>query len=206
MGFFCLLWVPLFYLFWRSIKGQGEFSWGVVALIAGSVVAMLQFLFGSIIEPVGFELSRWMSAFIDIVAMPVIVPLLLYFLLSLNKILDNSTDSVDFAGFALLWLIPSGAIRAVSWSVQSDPIQLVLVPLLWTAIAVGVPFLVSFYRYRQIFVIIPAFLGALFVPFAATYAYWAFFAQLTLWGYIFLVAAMAPMLVTIVFAFLRGAR
>ena len=171
-----------------------------MALIAGSVVAMLQFLLGSIIDPVGFEVSRWLSAFVDIIAMPVLVPLLLYLLLSVNRLFD---ESIDFVGFSLLWLIPSGAVRALSWSVQGDPVHLVLVPILWTSIAVGIPFLVSFVKSGQILLIIPAFIGALSIPFAATFAYWAFFAQKTLIGYLFLAAAAAPMLAATVLYTIR---
>jgi hypothetical protein len=200
MSFFCLFWLPLFYLLWRNLTGNTVFSGGVWALLAGSIVAMLQFLLGSLTEPEGFGFSRWINGFVDIIAIPVLAPLLIYLLLVIFRVYK---ENVDFVGFALLWLIPGGAIRAVSWSAQSDPVHLVLAPILWTAIAVGVPFLAGFARHRLIYVIIPAFLGALIVPFAATFAYWGFYVQKTLWGFLFLLVAAAPMLVATVLSFIR---
>jgi len=201
MSLFCLLWLPLFYLFWRNITGNNVFSGGVWALLAGSIAALLQFFLGSITEPEGFGLSRWMNGFVDIITLPVLIPLLVYLLLVVFQIIKGNAD---FVGFALLWLIPGGAMRALSWSANSDPVHLVLAPILWTAIAVGVPFLVGFIQYRKVYVVAPAFLGALIVPFAATFAYWAFYAQKTLWGYLFLLVAAAPMLVAAVLRFIRS--
>ena len=195
-----MLWLPFFYLLWRNITGNNVFSGGVWALLAGSIVALLQFLLGSITEPEGFGLSRWINGFVDIITLPVLVPLLIYLLLVVTRIIKGNAD---FIGFTLLWLIPTGAIRTLSWSAQSDPAHLILAPVLWTAIAVGVPFFVGLFRFRRVFIIIPAFLGVLAVPFAATCAYWAFYGQKTLFGFLFLFAAIAPMLVAMVLSFIR---
>ena len=200
MSFFCLLWLPLFYLLWRTITGNKVFSGGVWALLAGSIVALLQFLLGSFTEPEGFGLSRWVNGFVDIIALPALAPLLIYLLLVVFRVVK---ENADFVGFILLWLIPGGAMRAVSWSAQSDPVHLVLAPILWTAIAVGVPFFIGFFRYPRLIVIIPATLGALIVPLAATWAYWAFFSQQTLWGFLFLFIAAAPMLVATILSFIQ---
>ena len=199
MSLFCLLWLPFFYLLWRKITGNKDFSGGVWALLAGSIIALLQFLLGSVTEPEGFGLSRWINGFVDIITLPVLMPLLIYLLLVVFRIIKGN---VDFVGFTLLWLIPTGAIRALSWSSQSDPAHLVLAPILWTAIAVGVPFLIGLFRCRRVSVIIPAFLGALIVPFVATCTYWAFFAQKTLWGFLFLLVSSAPMLAAMILSFI----
>jgi hypothetical protein len=200
MSLFCLLWLPFFYIFWRSITGNNVFSGGVWALLAGSVVALLQFFLGSLIEPEGFGLSRWVNGFVDIIALPVLLPLLVYLLLIVFRLI---TGNIDFVGFILLWLIPGGAIRAVSWSSQSDPVHLVLAPILWTAIAVGIPFFINLFQYRRVFIVIPAFLGVLVVPFAATGTYWAFYSQKTLWGFLALLVTTAPMLVAAILSFIR---
>jgi len=200
MSLFCLLWLPLFYLFWRTLAGSNTAAGGVWALLAGSIVALGQFFFGSLVDPGGFGVSRWWSGFIDIVSLPALAPLLIYFLLASFRIISGIAD---FANFALLWLIPVGAIRAVSWSSQSDPVLLVLVPLLWTAIAVGIPFFINIIQNGKIYVIIPASLGILVIPVAAAFSYWAFFSQKSSLGFLFLLAAAVPMLVSMVLSFFQ---
>ena len=202
MSLFCLLWMPLFYLFWRSVNVKCTAAGGVWALILGSVVALLRFFLGTVVEPGGFGLSRWVSGFVDFAVLPALAPLLIYFLMIIFKVI---TDTFDFANFTLLWLIPGAAIRAVSWSSQSDPVLLVLVPILWSAIAVGIPFFISLIMKSRIYVIIPAALAILVIPFAAASSYWAFFSQKTGLGFIFCLAAAIPMLVSLIISYVRPA-
>ena len=201
MTVFCLLWMPLFYLFWRAVTENDSPAGGVWALIAGSLVAMLQFFLGNLAEPGGFGVSRWVSGFVDIVALPALAPLLIYLFLVGFKIVSGT---IDFANFALLWLIPCGAIRTLSWSSLNDPILLILVPLLWTAIAVGIPFFIGIILKSRIIVIIPAFLAILIIPFAAVFSYWAFYAQKVSLGFLFFSAAAVPMLVSMILSFIRS--
>ena len=200
MSLFCFLWIPLFYLFRRSITGNNA-SGGVWAIIAGSIMALVQFFQGPIIEPGEFGLSRWLSGCVDIVVVPVLAPLLVYLILSVLKVI---TGTVDFAGFSLLWLIPGAAVRALSWSAQSDPILLVLVPVLWTAIAVGIHFFVKIILSSRPAAIVFSSIAILFIPFAAASSYWAFFSHRNSMGYLFLLAAAAPMLLSVVMSFLRA--
>ena len=202
MALFCLLWIPLFYFFWRSITGSNAHGWAW-ALIAGSIVALVQFFGEPLIDPGGFGFSRWASGFVDIVALPVLAPLLVYLLLFLLKIVSGTSN---FAGFALLWLIPGAAVRSLTWSaIQRDPVLLVLVPVLWTTIAAGIPFFISLIQAdRRPAVISLCGLGMLFVPFAAATSYWAFFSQQAVMGAVFLLLAAAPMLVSVVLSFIRA--
>lgn len=200
MSLFCLLWIPLFYLFWRSVTGNSAAAGGVWALIVGSVVALVQFFLGSLVEPGGFGFSRWLSGCIDIVTLPAVAPLVVYLILISFKII---TGTANFANFALLWLIPGAAIRAVSWSSQHDPILLILVPLLWTAIAVGIPFFIAIIQNGKLFSIIPASLAILIIPIAAASCYWAFYSQKISLGFLLLLVAAAPMMVSMVLSFLK---
>jgi hypothetical protein len=192
MSLFCLLWTPLFYLFRRSISRGGEaVSGGIWALLLGSLVALLQFFLGALINPGGFGFSRWLSGCVDIVVLPVLLPLLIYLVLTSLRLFSGNAD---FTSFSLLWLIPGGALRAVSWSAQRDPILLVLVPLLWTVLAAGIPFCVSriFHCKRRILVFL-LILASLALPPLAASVYWAFFYQKLVLGYLLLLAAAVPL-------------
>jgi hypothetical protein len=190
--------MPLFYLFWHALAKGNASSGGVWALLLGSIVALVQFFLGNLVNPGGFGLSRWVSACIDIIALPAVLPLLVCLVLFLTKALSGA---VDFANFALLWLIPGAAIRAVSWSAGNDPTLLVLAPLLWTAIAVGVPFFINlFLRFFRWYVIIPCGLCILALPFAAATSWWAFSSQIVFYGVLFLVISFVPLIFSMIFS------
>ena len=201
MSLFCMLWVPLFYLFRRSVAGEGG-SGGVWALLLGSLTAIFQFSFGYTVNPGGFGFSRWLSGFIDIVSLPALVPILVYAILILFKYFSGN---INFESFALLWIIPVAALRAVSWSSLNDPILLVMVPLLWTAVAVGIPFFIKCIvtRFRW-YVVIPSALCILALPLSAASAYWAFFTQQESLGFLLFFAALIPLLVSSIMDFLKS--
>jgi hypothetical protein len=190
MSLFCFLWMLLFYLFWRSIEApETERTGEIWALLLGSAVAFIRFLLGSFVNPGAFGLSRWLSACVDIVALPAALPLLVAIILVRLRVFGGA---VNYANFALLWLIPGAAIRAVSWSALRDPALLTLTPALWTAIAVGVPFFIhkmGKFRGRRL-IVQAAAAGAL--PFLAATVYWAFFSQRNWLGMMLFVLTMIP--------------
>ncbi|MDR0321160.1 MAG: hypothetical protein LBI28_06630 [Treponema sp.] len=193
MSFFCLLWVPLFYLLRRSFW-DGKTTGGVWALLLGSITAIIQFFTGDLISPGGFGFSRWLFGFVDIVSLPVVLSLVIYLIII---IFQGNSSGVDFANFALLWLIPIGALRALSWSSGSDPIMLVMAPILWTALAAGIPFFInrlmdSSRWYTSAFSI----LCILALPAAAAAVYWAFFAQQTWLGFALLAVTNVPLVLS----------
>ena len=195
MTVFCFLWIPIFYLFRRSTQDNIG-SGGVWALLLGSFVALIQFLLGDLVNPGGFGLSRWINAWVDIVALPVILPLLVYFFFIIFKI---TTGTVDFANFTLLWLIPGAGIRAVSWSSAADPVYLVLVPLLWTALAMGIPFFIQcIMNFSQWFIRLPFSVCIMALPFLAATSWWAFYAQKFWFGMLFLALSIIPLAVSVV--------
>jgi len=201
MSIFCLLWMPLFYLFRRAFTGGGG-SGSVWALLLGSITAILQFLLGYLVSPGGFEFSRWFFGFVDIVCLPVLVPLFLYALLYFVRGLSGDPD---FANFALLWLIPFAGLRAIGWSSSNDVILLVAVPLLWTALAVGIPFFINWminnFRWYTAAISI---LCILLLPMVAASSYWAFFSQQTLIGFALFFAANIPLGFSLTFDILRA--
>jgi hypothetical protein len=198
MSVFCLLWVPFFFLFRRTFTGGGGGGGGGVwALLLGSITAILQFFMGYFINPGGFGFSRWLFGFVEIVSVPVLVPIVLYALLAFFRGLSGSAD---FADFALLWLIPIAALRAISWSSTNDVILLVSVPLLWTALAVGIPFFINWtansFRWYSVIISI---LCILLLPLTAASAYWAFFSQQTALGFLLLSVTHIPLVLSFVF-------
>ena len=201
MSLFCLLWVPLFYMFWRSVAGNSNAVGGAWALILGSVVAITQFFVGPFIIPRGFGLSQWMSGCVDIVALPALTPLVVYFVFTKLKIISGTAD---FANFALLWLIPVAVVRALGWSSQNYITLLFLVPILWTSIATGIPFFINMILNSHRYVVVPASIAILFIPFAAASSYWAFHDQKTSLGFVFCFAAAAPMLVSIAISYVQA--
>lgn len=204
MSLFCLFWMPLFYLFWRTLAKEEVSSGAVWALLLGSVVSLIRFLVGNLVNPGGFGISRWVSACIDIVALPVVLPLLVYFVFVMFKAFSGP---IDFANFTLLWLIPSAALRAVGWSAGKDPCLLILVPLLWTGIAVGVPFFIDcILNHFRWYIVGPAGLCILALPFTGATCWWAFYSQKTLWGVLFLGITMIPMAISLVLSWVRQTR
>jgi hypothetical protein len=204
MTLFCLLWLPLFYLFRKSAVSEGNTGFGGVwALLLGSITALTQFFLGSLVDPGGFGFSRWLNACIDMVSLPAALPLVVYFLfLSLRVV----SDPAGFTNFALLWLIPEGAMRAVSWSAQRDPSLLVLVPLLWTALAVGIPFFIDIILNARFPVILWAVLGTVLLPLLAAAVYWAFFSQKNVQGFLLLFLTVIPMGISLGISFFKRGR
>jgi hypothetical protein len=202
MSLFCFLWMPFFYLFKRSTSTGETGSGAVLALLLGSVAAIFQFFLGSLVNPGGFGLSRWVSGFVDIVSLPALIPLAIYLALIGFRLLSGTPD---FVNFTLLWLIPAAALRSVSWSPLNDPILLVLVPLLWTAIAVGIPFFVNLAASSRPRVIALFALAILAIPLLAATSYWAFFSQKTALGFCLFCLTLAPAVVSTVFSLIKTA-
>ena len=142
-------------------------------------------------------MSRWLFGFIDLVSLPVLVPLLICFLMLLFR---GFSGDADYANFTLLWLIPVGALRALSWSALNDPVLLVMTPLLWTALAVGITFFINWImRDFRWYIIAAAALCIIALPVSAAATYWAFFSQQTLLGFGLLVVTNVPLGLSFVF-------
>jgi len=195
-----MLWVSLFYLLRRSIIG-GSGSGSVWALLLGSITAIIQFLMGYLISPGGFGFSRWLFGFVDIVSLPVLIPLFVCFLIFLSR---GFSGEIDFVNFILLWLIPVSALRALSWSSLNEPILLIAVPLLWTALATGIPFFINLMANNpRWYFIVVSILCILALPVAGAFTYWAFFSQQTILGFILFFATHIPFGFSLAFDIVR---
>ncbi|GHV17891.1 hypothetical protein FACS189493_6360 [Spirochaetia bacterium] len=198
MRFFCLLWIPLFYYFQRSLTPEKRSPPGSgLALILGSVTAAVHFFAGPLAPPEGFGLSRWIYSLVDVIAIPVALPLLVYGFLAAFKLLPGFTG---MNSFALLWLIPAGIFRSVSGSIPNDPVFLVAVPLLWTALAEGIPFCIRLVaRFGPI--AIPALIVIPAQLFLAVSSFWAMYVHNAKEGMTMFIAAMVPLAISLVFSF-----
>jgi hypothetical protein len=220
MSLFCMVWAPLVLLFWFSLDAGGnpvvggnvaggagsekpEGSGGVWALGLGVLVSLVHAFFGPFVKAAGFGLSRWFFALVDIVFIPAVLPFLF---LALFTILGLLKDRPDPAKFVLFALLPAGVIRAVGWGAKNDPLYLVLVPVLWTALALGISFLVRIARARSFLVRIPCFLAVFLLPFTAASAFWAFYGQRDMVAIPLLAAVSIPALIVVIPVFLRVSR
>jgi len=196
LSVFCLLWVPVFYFLRRSLLNSNS-SGGVWALLLGSITAIIQFFLGNLVDPGGFGFSRWLFGFVDLISLIVLIPLFISFLILLFR---GFSLEIDFANFALLWLIPFGALRALSWSMGRDPILLVIVPLLWTALAVGISFFISWMKSRFAWWTVSiSILCILILPVLSAASYWAMFSQQTLLGLGLLAVTHIPLILSFIF-------
>jgi hypothetical protein len=185
----------------RSIS-ENEGSGGIWAILLGSATAIVQFFLGYIINPGGFGYSRLLFGFVDIVSLPVLIPFVIYTSLLLVR---GYSDKADYANFALLWLIPSAALRTFSWISTRDPILLVAVPLLWTALALGLSFFISLMiAHTRWFIIIPSVLVIIVLPILAAFTYWAFFSQQNTYGFLLLIITGLPALISLIIDFIRS--
>jgi hypothetical protein len=195
MGFFCLLVIPLV-CFIRRLVFSGE-GGGIRAFLFGCAALAVQLLLGQIREPGAFGFSRWMSGYVEIIGLPVLIPFAVCLLFVVFKKL--SLKLVDYANFALLWLFPMAVYRAMSESSPPSPIPLVLVPALWIVQAEGIAFLIScIVRKPRWYVAIPSVLGIIVLPVTATTSWWAFYSHQIFFGFLFLFMCLIPAVSSII--------
>ncbi|MDR1211159.1 MAG: hypothetical protein LBK40_02885 [Spirochaetaceae bacterium] len=190
MTLFSFAWVFVFCLFWRAAGGR---TGGVWALLFGFCVALLQRFAGSFVYAGDFGFLRWISSFVDLVVFPVLLPLGICFLFLVFNVFS---DSLDMTNFLLVWLIPCSVFRALGLESHPAPMEAVFVPLLWTSLAVGMPFFIrmggELYGFRSALAI--AACAAL--PLAGITAYWAFFGHRLFLAYALAGLTVLPMFST----------
>lgn len=189
---FCLLWIPLVLLFRRALGFRTRSSAGLLtAVLLGLAAATLRHLAGPLLSPAGFGPSLFLYSLVDAVALPALLPLAFRSAFALG----SGEPAIEYGEFALFWLTPVAVLHAVFWSARPEPLHLVLVPLLWSSVALGVPYLVRRFREEIGALSILALLAAVLLPFAAGLSYQAFFSHRALLGAALLVPCLLPMAV-----------
>ncbi|MDR1429962.1 MAG: hypothetical protein LBI85_06695 [Spirochaetaceae bacterium] len=202
MTLFSFVWVFVFCLFWRAAAG-GAFTGGVWAVFFGLVIALFQRFAGSPVYAGGFGFLRWVSSFVDIIVFPVLLPLGLCFVFLIFNVFS---DSLDMTNFILVWLIPCSILRAMGLESYPPPMEAVFVPLLWTALAVGMPFFIrmsgELYGFRSAL----ALAACAALPLLGATAYWAFFCQRLFLAYSLAALTVLPMFCTMTIHVVKAER
>jgi hypothetical protein len=202
MSLFCLLWTPLVLLLWVSLNaGNGGNSGGVLALVLGSVVSVLHYLFCPPINTAGFGLSLGLYALVNVVLIPVVLPFVVFVLLAVPGFFKGGADP---AKFVLFWLVPAGITGAIGWSARHNPLYLILVPLLWTALALGIAFFARLVQKKFFPRIIPLLPVMLLMPLIAAGSFWAFYRQTPTAGFILLAVLSIPSVIALAKCFFPG--
>jgi hypothetical protein len=202
MSLFCFLWIPLFYHFRLSLSLPGQDRAGEGwALFLGSAAALVHIILPLPEGSGGFGFSRWLGACLGIVGLPAALPLAVYALLVFFRALPPSADP---AGFTLLWLVPAAMIRALLWSPRREPSLLILVPLLWTAIAEGSALFIGLIRKGRPLLWIAGICGILALPPLGATVYWAFYGGKFLLGAALLFLSLIPLGLSLAIRTLKG--
>ena len=168
-------------------------------MIMGTIIAFFRFFLGSFVNAGGFGFSRWVSACIDVVALPVALPYIICVIFAMLRIISAQAN---FTNYAFLWLIPVAAVRTLGWSSNNNPILLMGVPVLWTAVAAGMGLFIQIAQNGWGIAVIPAILGAIALPLIGATSYWALFSHHDLLGIILLALCLVPLVISIVLSVL----
>jgi hypothetical protein len=189
-------WIPLFYYFWRSVtpeKSGVEVFW---AIPLGCVAAFVRFLVPDFIGEAagGFGVKRFIGAFVDYAALPIIFPVIAAFVIGRIR---ESLRIKDLTSWILVALVPVAAVRSAQWGALAVPLRLLLVPILWSACAVGIFPAMQLFK-KGIWFKILALLIALGLLFLASLIWFAFFCNHPLYGFGMLLALLACPVITLI--------
>jgi hypothetical protein len=197
MSFFCMLWTPLVLFLWNSLNTEKRgSSGGIWAFILGTLVSVFHYLFYPFVKASGFGLSLWFHALVDIVFVPVALPFLVFALFAGLGLFGGGADP---AKFVLSALIPAGVVGTIGWSGQNAPLYLVLVPLIWTLLALGVSFFPRLVSGNFLSWVI-TFLSIIVLAPVAAFVFQAFYGQIPFTGFLLLALLSIPALIALVTA------
>ena len=209
-----MLWTPLFFSFRRALEPRVEKTETGAALIwafaLGTAFAAVHFFVENFVRAAGFGLSRWLYALFDVV-LPAIFPFAAALLLRLFRPRCFTPSAGAFRAFAFIALIPEGVFRSLLWGASSNPLLLLFVPLLWTAVAEGMAFFAGTFRQngggkKNAGRDAAAVFGLALLPAAAPFSFWAFFGRRTVLGTAVFMVTAAPALVSVAHAWRENRR
>jgi hypothetical protein len=176
MILFSILYIPALYLFVEALQQpkDREKKGMILAIFGGSLIGVLAFFFPRLVPEGSFGFLRWFHGFIDVIALPVLIPLLFRYLLQIRY---KHQNYIEISQFILLWLIPLALVKSIQWNVHKDGILLVLTPGLWGALSIGIPWLLEKAEEEIGFLSFIAAATAVLLPLCATTAYWAWFSK-----------------------------
>jgi hypothetical protein len=193
MSLFCLVLPLLFFFFWKSLSDEHAVSTGGFwALLLGSITAIVHFMVSPILTSGEFGFMQWMIGFLDVIVFPSIIALGISLLFKFLKIFSAE---MQITNFMLLWSIPFAIFQMMIYGNQGEPLYLVIVPLIWIALAVGFGFFINMIPNVTRWMAVLCIAGAVLLPVAASTAYWFLYCQNYVLGYILFGITLAPMLI-----------
>ncbi len=192
MSLFCLALPLFFFLFWKSLSDENAVSvGGIWAVVLGSILALVHFFISPLITSGEFGFRQWLIGFVDVIVFPVITALGICLLFKLLKLYSST---IHITNFMLLWSFPFAIVQMMTRSTQAEPLYLVIVPLIWIALAAGFGFFIENIPEVKRWAAVLCIAGTVLLPFIAATAYWALFSQNYILGYILFGITLAPML------------
>ncbi|MCX7656858.1 MAG: hypothetical protein N2Z76_10085 [Treponemataceae bacterium] len=176
MVVFTILWIPLFFFFYRSLfEGSPPFQkrGPLLALWGGSLESVLKLLMGVFVDPHGGSVGLYFHGLLDVLVLPLFVGGAVFCVC--RRV--SSNPWVSPASFTLLWMVPVSLQRALLWSGKGDPVYLVGVPLLWTILIVGFWFLFDVVKEEIGIPYYLAWIGMVVLPFGTSFVFWAWYEQ-----------------------------
>lgn len=207
MLFFSLLWLPVFCLFW-GVSGveaaphlrKIRFFEKAAALAAGAILGTVRFFIMNFWTARGFGLSRFIGAVIDYTFLPVAIPFVICLVITyIERRIIKREEIIDWTFWLLLSLAPSLIVCATRWGTEKNPLNLMLIPLLWTIIAVHAHPICLFWTQKKP----PRFIAGAAAVFAASglvsaAVYWAYFSsKFILATVLFIIIALSAAFITV---------
>jgi len=158
-------------------------------LLSGLLAALVFMPLAGLSTPSPFGFTRWIHGFLIVSLVPAGLPLLLHVLLYGKH---REEAAIGRESFILLFAVPIGAVHSISRDSQGGILPLVILPLLWTSLAIGVPGILRLAKSSRGFAAWLSVAAAVLLPCVAATAYWAFFIQESLLGAGLAVLCLVP--------------
>jgi hypothetical protein len=192
-------------MLWLKIKSAGDngsrlrFFERILTLGIGGVIAATRFFYAIFWQPEGLGWSRFISACVDYMFFPLTIPIISCFIFAcIKRLFFKERIEPDWTGWILLMLIPVMLVCAGRWGIEKNPANLVLIPLLWSAVAFNCSYFTSIFVKKNAALNMALFLlSALAAALFAALVWWAFFVSQTIIGFALLAIEIIPAALTV---------